>query len=88
MNVKDRERMDEFADKLNHLDNKVQNIYDALLDDERTSRIGLISEVEQMRKDLQVVMSAYKIGKWVVIAIATMFLGLLGHSIRVIWLNK
>jgi len=88
MNAKDRERMDEFADKLNHLDNKVQNIYDALLDDERTSRIGLISEVEQMRKDLQVVMSAYRIGKWVVIAIATMFLGLLGHSIRVIWLNK
>tara|TARA_R110000764_G_scaffold64762_1_gene136093 strand:- start:688 stop:939 length:252 start_codon:yes stop_codon:yes gene_type:complete len=82
MNVKDRERMDEFADKLNHLDNKVQNIYDALLDDERTSRIGLISEVEQMRKDLQVVMSAYKIGKWVVIAIATMFLGLLGNTFR------
>jgi|TARA_R110000823_G_C15541105_1_gene458136 hypothetical protein len=82
MNIKDRERMDEFGDKLNHLDRKIQGIHDALLDDERTSKIGLISEVEQMSKDLQVIMSAYKIGKWLVAIIITMFLSLLGHTFK------
>ena len=80
--------MDEFGDKLNHLDKKLQRISDALLDDERTSKIGIISEVEQLRKDMQTIMSTYKAGRWLFIAIVTMFLGLLGHSIRVIWLNR
>jgi len=80
--------MDEFGDKLNHLDKKIQRISDALLDDERTSKIGIISEVEQLRKDMQTIMSTYKAGRWLFIAIVTMFLGLLGHSIRVIWLNR
>ena len=53
-----------------------------MLDDERTSKIGLISEVEQMSKDLQVIMSAYKIGKWLVAIIITMFLSLLGHTFK------
>ena len=82
MNVKDRERMDEFGDKINNLDRKIQGIYDALLDDERTSKIGLISEVEQMSKDLQIIMSAYKIGKWLVAIIVTMFLSLVGHTFK------
>ena len=82
MNIKDRERMDEFGDKINNLDKKIQGIYDALLDDERTSKIGLISEVEQMSKDLQVIMSAYKIGKWLLAIIITMFLSLLGHTFK------
>ena len=82
MNAKDRERMDEFGDKLNHLDKKIQSISDALLDDERTSRIGLISDVEQIRKDLQIVMSAYRIGKWIIISISTIFLGLIGNNFR------
>ena len=79
MNIKDRERMDEFEDKLNDLDKKVQGIYDALLDDERTSKIGVISEVEGLRKDMQTIMQAYKIGKWVIVTITTVILGLLGH---------
>ena len=74
--------MDEFGDKLNHLDRKIQGIYDALLDDERTSKIGLISEVEQMSKDLQIIMSAYKVGKWLLAIIITMFLSLLGHTFK------
>lgn len=88
MNIKDRERMDEFGDKLNHLDKKLQRISDALLDDERTSKIGIISEVEQLRKDMRTIMSTYKAGKWLFISVITMFFGLLGHSIRVIWLNR
>jgi|TARA_R110002096_G_scaffold72462_2_gene172661 hypothetical protein len=79
MNVKDREQMEEFRDKLNSLDKKVQGISDALLDDERTSRIGVISEVEQMRKDMQTVMRAYKICKWIIVTVSTFVLGLLGH---------
>ena len=79
MNIKDRERMDEFGEKLNDLDKKVQGIYDALLDDERTSKIGVISEVEGLRKDMQTIMQAYKIGKWVIVTITTVILGLLGH---------
>ena len=71
--------MDEFGDKLNHLDKKVQGIYDALLDDERTSKIGVISEVEGLRKDMQTIMQAYKMGKWVIVTISTIILGLLGH---------
>ena len=71
--------MDEFGDKLNDLDKKVQGIYDALLDDERTSKIGVISEVEGLRKDMQTIMQAYKIGKWVIVTITTIILGLLGH---------
>ena len=82
MNVKDRERMDEFGDNIKDLDNKVQGIYDALLDDKRTSKIGLISEVNQMRKDLQLIMSAYRIGKWLLAIIVTMFLSLLGHTFK------
>ena len=82
MNAKDRERMDEFGDKINNLDRKIQGIYDALLDDERTSKIGLISEVEQMSKDLQVIMSAYKIGKWLLAIIVAMFLSLVGHTFK------
>ena len=74
--------MDEFGDKLNHLDRKIQGIHDALLDDERTSKIGLISEVEQMSKDLQVIMSAYKIGKWLLAIIVAMFLSLVGHTFK------
>ena len=80
--------MDEFGDKLNHLDKKLQRISDALLDDDRTSKIGIISEVEQLRKDMQIIMSTYKAGRWLLLAIVTMFLGLLGHSIRLIWLNR
>jgi len=79
MNVKDREQFEELSNKLNSLDMKVQGISDALLDDERTSRIGVISEVEQIRKDMQIIMSAYKISKWVVISITTIILGLLGN---------
>lgn len=71
--------MDEFGEKLNDLDKKVQGIYDALLDDERTSKIGVISEVEGLRKDMQTIMQAYKIGKWVIVTITTVILGLLGH---------
>jgi hypothetical protein len=82
MNIKDRERMDEFGDNIKNLDNKVQGIYDALLDDERTSKIGLISEVEQMRKDLQLIMSAYKVGKWLLAIIVAMFLSLVGHTFK------
>tara|TARA_B110000285_G_scaffold155701_1_gene173724 strand:- start:525 stop:782 length:258 start_codon:yes stop_codon:yes gene_type:complete len=82
MNIKDRERMDEFGDKINNLDKKIQGIYDALLDDERTSKIGLISEVEQMSKDLQVIMSAYKVGKWLLAIIVAMFLSLIGHTFK------
>ena len=74
--------MDEFGDKINNLDKKIQGIYDALLDDERTSKIGLISEVEQMSKDLQVIMSAYKIGKWLLAIIVAMFLSLVGHTFK------
>ena len=82
MNIKDRERMDEFGDKINNLDRKIQGIYDALLDDERTSKIGLISEVEQMSKDLQIIMSAYKVGKWLLAIIVAMFLSLVGHTFK------
>ena len=82
MNVKDRERMGEFANKLNRLDRKIQGISDALLDDERTSKIGLISEVEQMSKDLQVIMSAYRVGKWLLAIIVAMFLSLVGHTFK------
>ena len=82
MNIKDRERMDEFGDKINNLDKKIQGIYDALLDDERTSKIGLISEVEQMSKDLQVIMSAYRVGKWLLAIIVAMFLSLVGHTFK------
>ena len=74
--------MDEFGDKINNLDKKIQGIYDALLDDERTSKIGLISEVEQMSKDLQVIMSAYKVGKWLLAIIVAMFLSLVGHTFK------
>ena len=81
--------MDEFGDnikdldnKVQHLGNKVQGIYDALLDDERTSKIGLISEVNQMRKDLQLIMSAYKVGKWLLAIIVAMFLSLVGHTFK------
>ena len=74
--------MDEFGDKINNLDRKIQGIYDALLDDERTSKIGLISEVEQMSKDLQVIMSAYKVGKWLLAIIVAMFLSLVGHTFK------
>ena len=74
--------MDEFGDKINNLDKKIQGIYDALLDDERTSKIGLISEVEQMSKDLQVIMSAYKVGKWLLAIIVAMFLSLIGHTFK------
>jgi len=82
MNIKDREKMNEFGDKLNRLDRKIQGIHDALLDDERTSKIGLISEVEQMSKDLQIIMSAYKIGKWLLAIIVAMFLSLVGHTFK------
>lgn len=88
MNAQDRERMDEFGDKLNHLDKKLQRISDALLDDERTSKIGIISEVEQLRKDMQIIMSTYRAGRWFFITIITMFLGLMGHYVKVIWFNR
>ena len=82
MNVKDRQQIGELGDDIKNLDNRVQGIYDALLDDERTSKIGLISEVEQMRKDLQIIMSAYRVGKWLLAIIVTMFLSLLGHTFK------
>ena len=82
MNVKDRQQIGELRDDIKNLDNRVQGIYDALLDDERTSKIGLISEVEQMRKDLQIIMSAYRVGKWLLAIIVTMFLSLLGHTFK------
>lgn len=82
MNVKDRQQIGELRDDIKNLHNRVQGIYDALLDDERTSKIGLISEVEQMRKDLQIIMSAYRVGKWLLAIIVTMFLSLLGHTFK------
>tara|TARA_R110001592_G_scaffold204577_1_gene454648 strand:+ start:22878 stop:23144 length:267 start_codon:yes stop_codon:yes gene_type:complete len=87
MNQKDRDRMDEFGDKLSHLDKKVQRISDALLDDERTSRIGVISEVEQMRKDMEVIMYAYKIGRWFFGIVVTLILTALGTGIKSYWFN-
>lgn len=81
MNNQDREQMGILEDKINKLDHKIDGIYDALLDDKRTSKIGIISEVNQMKKDIEVIMSAYKVGKWLTLAIVTSVLGLLGHYI-------
>ena len=81
MNNQDREQMGILEDKINKLDHKIDGIYDALLDDKRTSKIGIISEVTQMKKDIAVIMSAYKVGKWLVVVIVTTFFGLLGHYI-------
>ena len=57
MNAQDRKTMDEFGDKLGHLDKKLQRISDALLDDERTTKIGTISKVEQIEKDMDTLLS-------------------------------
>tara|TARA_R110000796_G_C14445532_1_gene422809 strand:+ start:197 stop:463 length:267 start_codon:yes stop_codon:yes gene_type:complete len=88
MNVKDRERMDDFGDKINHLDKKVQRISDALLDDERTSKIGTISKVEQIEKDMEILLSAYRIGKWMIISLLTTLLAVLGTGFKSYWLDK
>ena len=81
MNAKERETIKELSEKINRLDKKVQGISDALLDDERTSRIGVISEVEQIRKDINSIMSVYRIVKWVIISVATIALALMGNYV-------
>jgi len=81
MNAKERETIKELSEKINLLDKKVQGISDALLDDERTSRIGVISEVEQIRKDINSIMSVYRIVKWVVISVGSIALALMGNYV-------
>ncbi len=79
MNAKEKEQIHEINNKINILDRKVQGILDVLLDDKRTSRIGVISEVEAIRKDLHTITSAYKLVKWVVISVITIIIGVLGN---------
>ena len=81
MNAKERETIKELSEKINRLDKKVQGISDALLDDERTSRIGVISEVEQIRKDINSIMSVYRIVKWVIISVGSIALALMGNYV-------
>jgi len=81
MNAKEKEQLHELDSKINRLDRKVQGIFDALLDDKRTSRIGVISEVEQIRKDINSIMSVYRIVKWVVISVGTIALALMGNYV-------
>jgi hypothetical protein len=88
MNKQDRDRMDEFGNKLGNLNKKVERILDALLDDERTSKEGVISKVVQMEKDMQVIMTAYKIGKWLVAIITTIMISMLTAGINFIWFDN
>jgi hypothetical protein len=88
MNKQDRDRMDEFGNKLGNLNNKVERILDALLDDKRTSKEGVISKVVQMEKDMQVIMTAYNIGKWLVAIITTIMISMLTAGINFIWFDN
>lgn len=88
MNKQDRDRMDEFGNKLGNLNKKVERILDALLDDERTSKEGVISKVVQIEKDMQVIMTAYKIGKWLVAIITTIMISMLTAGINFIWFDN
>ncbi len=88
MNKQDRDRMDEFGNRLGNLDKKVDSVLDALLDDERTSKEGVISKVVQMEKDMRVIMTAYQIGKWLVAIITTIMISMFTAGVKFLWFDK
>jgi hypothetical protein len=87
MNVKDRQRMDNFENKLNVLDGKLNNledkvgdIYNKLVDDERTTSVGVISTVNKLNKEVNKLNVAYNIAKWVIGTAIIVGLGILGNQ--------
>ena len=87
MNLKERNRMDTIENKLNvldgklnTLDDKVGEIYNKLVDDERTTSVGVISTVNKLNKEVNKLNVAYNIAKWIVGTAILVGLGVLGNK--------
>lgn len=87
MNKTDREEMSSLKDQLTSLDKKMTRLHDALLDDTRTDRKGVISTVEHMKRDMDILMGAYYKAKWLIGILTSMFLALFGQIVKLYWFN-
>ena len=69
-----------FQHSLNNVEKIVAELYNKLVDDERTNSVGVISSVNHLKEDVSKLNLAYKIGKWVIAIIATTSLGMIANN--------